>query len=374
MLREKKNKLPGRETQAYRLLVLIAISGEFPVTLLDRLPGGESYKEAMVYKLKSEKLLRIYYKDKLRTLRLTAYAKKLLLAQRPERFSFYLTGNADTNLLKSEITRRIRLCRIAVTYVTMQGAGISLFRDSKPEIFRPTGEMISEKPKRPVFYSSREIKEIGMEAVKIRGARLVGVTVSENHIFATYNQSITGTRWDYRAEMRAKVLLGNRFCRGSNQYRPETICGLLLDEGMEPLYQLLTGADSATRCFFLLDGNYEHFYYLTNDHYGEVLLKLLCNQDKTEELNTLLMQGLGKREPGWLIENDAVDRQGNPVLFGYFMDMPRMVRFANALQLQERQGTLICFDFQKEVLRRCFGEEMELQTISFEKFERRFCT
>lgn len=366
--------MPGQETQAYRLLVLIAISGEFPITLLDRLPGGESYKEVMVYKLKSERLLRIYYRDKLRTLRLTAYAKKLLLAQRPECYTFYLTGNADTNLLKSEITRRIRLCRIAVTYVTMQNAGISLFRDSKPEIFLPTGEMIPEKPKRPAFYSSREIKEIGMEAVKIRGARLVGVTVSENHIFVTYNHSIMGTRWDYRAEMRAKVLLGNRFCRGSNQYRPETICGLLLGEGMEPLYQLLTGADSATRCFFLLDGNYEHFYYLTNDHYGEVLLKLLCNQDKTEELNTLLMQGLGRREPGWLIENDAVDRQGNPVLFGYFMDMPRMVRFANALQLQERQGTLICFDFQKEVLRRCFGEEMELQTISFEKFERRFCT
>lgn len=29
---------------------------------------------------------------------------------------------------------------------------------------------------------------------------------------------------------------------------------------------------------FLLDGNYEHFYYLTNDHHGEVLLRLCCTE------------------------------------------------------------------------------------------------
>ena len=60
------------------------------------------------------------------------------------------------------------------------------------------------------------------------------------------------------------------------------------------------------------------------------------------------------------------------MLFGYLLDIPRIHRFCNALQLQERHGTLICFDFQKEVLERCYGGLVTFETISFEKFERRF--
>mgnify|MGYP001107973252 CR=1 FL=1 len=55
-----------------------------------------------------------------------------------------------------------------------------------------------------------------------------------------------------------------------------------------------------------------------------------------------------------------------------FLDIPRINRFHTALQLQERTGTLICFDFQKEVLHRFCGGQAEFSTISFEKFERRF--
>ncbi len=373
-MKERKYKLPGPDTQAFHLLQLIAISGEFPATLLTRLAGGASYKEAMVYKLKKDGLLHTYYRDRLRSYRLTPLAKSLLMAEWRPRFQFYLTGNADTNRLKSEITRRLRQCRIASTYVNMLGAGILVFRDSKPAVFRQTGEIIPDRLGKTAFYSSREIKEIGAEAVKIRGARLVGVVLSEDHIFVTYNNNVAVERWDYQAEMRAKVLLKRNFCQlgSSSGYSPEVVCGLLFSDGMEPLYQLLTGAGSGNRRFFLMGGIYEHFYYLTNDRQGERLLNLLCDREKTAALNTVLRQGLGSRKPGGLIEHDALDLKGNPVLFNYFLDMPRMVRFTNALQLHERQGTVVCFDFQSSVLNRCFGGQIEIQAISFEKFERRF--
>ena len=137
-------------------------------------------------------------------------------------------------------------------------------------------------------------------------------------------------------------------------------------------YQILSAADTASRCFFLLDGNYEHFYYLTNDHYGDTLLKLLCSPEKITELDRMLMQGLSPKDTGLPIEHDALDGDGSPVLFGYFLDIPRINRFHTALQLQERTGTLVCFDFQKEVLHRFCGRQVEFSTISFEKFERRF--
>lgn len=55
------------------LLTLTALTGEFPTDLVQRLPGSASYKEAVVKRLKRERLLRTYYHDGLRGLRLTAH-------------------------------------------------------------------------------------------------------------------------------------------------------------------------------------------------------------------------------------------------------------------------------------------------------------
>lgn len=364
---------PKKDTQAYRLLEMVAVCGEFPAEEIYRLTGSRSYKETVTWVLKKERLLRLYYRDKLRGYRLGRRAKAMLLTDHPERFSFYLAGNVDTNLLKSEITRRIRLHRIAEVYVAMQNAKVAIFRDEKPKVFSPD-KPVCGNLEGAAFYSSREVKEIGIEAVKIRGSRMVGVLLAPDRVFLTYNNGAYMAKWDYRAEQRAKALMQIVLCGGNAGlgYTPGGICGLLFGDGLEPFYQILSSADSRTRCFFLLNGNYEHFYYLTNDHIGEVMLKLLCDPDRRGELDRILYQGLNAGEPHGIIENDAVDENGDPVLFGYLLDIPRIHRFCNALQLQERHGTLICFDFQKEVLERCYGGLVTFETIRFEELERRF--
>ena len=364
---------PKKDTQAYRLLELVAVCGELPAELIYRLTGSTSYKETVTWLLKKEKLLRVYYRDKMRGYRLGRRAKAILLSDNPERFSFYLTGNVDTNLLKSEVTRRIRLHRIAEVHVAMQNAGVTVFRDEKPKVFAPDMPYCG-KLEGTAFYSSREVKELGIEAVKIKGSRMAGVLLAPGSAFLTYNSGPYMAKWDYRAEQRTKALMQIVLCRGSAGlgYAPDRICGLLFGNGMEPFYQIISSADSSARCFFLLDGNYEHFYYLTNDRRGEVMLKLLCDTDGREELDRILFQGLNAGEPYGIIENDAVDKNGAPVLFGYLPDIPRIHRFCNALQLQGRHGTLICFDFQRKVLERCYGGLVAFETISYEKFERRF--
>lgn len=373
MYGDEKICFPKRDTQAYQLLELTAICGEFPADLLFRLPGSSSYKETIIWSLKKKRLLRTYYRDKLRGYRLGSRAKAFLLNDQPQRFSFYLTGNSDTNMLKSEVTRRLRLHRIAEIYVMMQNAGIAIFRDEKPLVFAPGSSPVT-RLNIPAFYNSREIKELGVETVKIRGSRMVGALLAPSGVFLTYNGNSNIAKWDYRAEQRAQALLQIVLCqqRLSPQYAHHKVSGLLFGNGLEPFFQILSSADSSTRCFFLLDGNYEHFYYLTNDFYGEVMLKLLCDPDKIDELNRILSLGLNAKEPGWPVENDAITKDDSPVLFGYLLDIPRINRFLTALQLQKRSGTLICFDFQKEVLCRHCGGHVTFQTIDFAKFEGRF--
>lgn len=48
-----------------------------------------------------------------------------------------------------------------------------------------------------------------------------------------------------------------------------------------------------------------------------------------------------------------------------------IARFNTSLELSERPGTLICFDFQAEVLRSYCGSRVRFQTIDFTKFEGR---
>ena len=92
--------------------------------------------------------------------------------------------------------------------------------------------------------------------------------------------------------------------------------GLLFGDSLELFCRILMDADGRSRCFFLLDRNYEHFYYLTNDHQGDVLLRLLCDTGRKAELDRILMQGLHEKDEGFVVENDAMDENGNPVLFG----------------------------------------------------------
>ena len=101
---------------AYKLLSLTAISGEFPTDQLNRLPGSPYYLESVITALKKDGLLRTYYRDKLRGYRLGPRAKATLLDSRPDRFASYLTGDTDTNRLKCEIDRRLRLSATVSRY------------------------------------------------------------------------------------------------------------------------------------------------------------------------------------------------------------------------------------------------------------------
>lgn len=367
--------LPGKETKPMLLLTLTALSGEFPANQLERL-GSVAYMDNVVKELKRNGLLRSYYKDKLRGFRLTAKAKALLLSDNPDRFLFCLTGSCETNQPKSEVTRRLRLHRMAEAIVTMYGAGVAVYRDEKPEVFYPEGEKIHAPPvTAPTFYNSREMKELGTEFVKIRGARAVGVLLTSDNIFVVYNTGSAKSRWEYKSEMRTKALLKTVLCRERlpQQYRTDALHGLLLGSDMDMAYQLLAGPEKGKRNYFILDGNYDRFHYIPNSHAGEIILNLLCDSPQMAELNGILSENLLPCQRGSVLENDGINQKGQPVLFAYAMDLPRILRFHHALELQDKTGVMICFDFQAEALRRFCGPRVSLETISLQKYEGRFC-
>ena len=213
--------LPAQDSLYYELLALTAICGEVPCACAGRLTSSKSYRKKVVTSLTHDKLLRIFSKDHLRGYRLGIRGKRLLRERAPERFQFYLSGHTDTNSIKSSPARRLRLHRIAQTYVTMLNAGAMIYRDEKPPVFVPDGSSPC-RIKAPAFYDSREMKELGLEMVKVHGSRMVGSLLTPSRTFAVFNGMDAVPTFDTQIEQRGKIMLQNiRYTRTGVSHTPD---------------------------------------------------------------------------------------------------------------------------------------------------------
>lgn len=366
---QNKKQAPPLDTAAGLLLTLTALSGEFPAALVSRLPGGEAYKIKVVKRLKKDKLLHTYYADGLRGFRLTNAAKKLLLDSWSELFSPYLTGRAETNMLKSEQLRRLRLHRMAEVLVAMYNAGVGVFSWKKHAVFNPTPPD-DIRIEWPMYYSSREVKEIGPQRDKIRGSRATGVLLTENNVFSVYNAGGSEIKWAREAELRLRAFLQYDLClqRLSEQYGSARQSAIIFGNDMKLMPVLMGVGGDQRHKYFVVEEDYRRFYYLTNDHHGEVILRLLCELDKKAMLDNVLMEGLSEAQQYGRVEHDAMAGE-HPVMFAYTCDMPRIRRFNIGLRANRLRGILYCFKFQEEALRLICGPNVDIQYMDFPEVE-----
>ena len=364
-------KLPAPNTLPDLILTLVALSGEFPTKQVSRLPSTKAYQQKVVKRLKKELLVYTYSQNSLRGLRLTADAKSLLSADRPEQFAPLFTGDTTTNAPKYSVPHRLRLHRMAEVLVTMHNAGVLVFPWEKIAVFQSSPPPAYTRVTQPAYYSSREVKEIGPQSSMIRGSRSTGVLLADGGIFVVYNTGNFQMKWEFKAELRLKFFLQTELCRQRlpAQYMDAGVDAVVFGAEMRRLDTLMGIGDGLSHNNFVLDGGFEHFYFFPSDHKGEALARLLCDSELRASLDTLLLSGLRPPNPGLPIENDGLEGD-TPVLFGYLCDMPRLRRFDNALTIHGRDGIVICFDFQEEAYRRCLGPRIQFQCLDLEAVER----
>lgn len=364
-------------TSAYRLLTLTALSGECSPDVLSYIGISHSYSEKLITKLKDENYIKTHYKEHLRGYRLTNNAKKLLIADNPERFSYYLSGNTDTNRPRSEYPRRLRLHHASIIYAQMLNSGICVFRDEKPLLFDNAMPSVQHLPL-PVFYHSREVKGIGAEAVKFNNSRAIGILFAPKCIYTVFFTGENLMKWEYRTELKVKSMLAYHTSRGilskehiSPCYQPDTpIKALIIGIGMDTALKLLTSTGGYHKSYFYLDGSFDYFHYIPVS-VCETMLRLLCSPRLTNALRELLLSDMQPPRPDYGFEHDAISN-GLPTLLSFDFDMLRLSRFKTALSFHSLNGVLICFDFQKDTLQQYFGDCVYIETIDLQKFERRF--
>lgn len=289
------------------ILTLTALSGEFPIAQVRRLPYADSYKSFALKNLKRAGLVRAYSQNELRGLRLTALGKKLLVANDSEKFDGLFSGDTVTNAPKYSVTHRLRLHRMAEVMVTMLNANVSTLPWEKPALFSSVPPDDMQAIERPTYYNSREIKELGALAVKIRGSRSTGVLLTDSDIFVVYNTGSGQIKWEHKAEIRLKALLEMELCQSRLpvQFMNATKAAIVFAADMSQMAPMMGVGEDKRHNYFVLDGNFEHFYYLTNDHHGEIILQLLCYPDEAAVLDGVLSQDLAPPRLNWIMENDA---------------------------------------------------------------------
>lgn len=359
-----------------KILTLIAISGECSPDALPFLGISSSYTEKLITELRRNHLIKIHTKDQLKGYRITNRSKQYLLNQNPLRFSFYLTGNSDTNRPRSDYPRRLRLHHASIVYAFFISVGVALFRDEKPDPFDPVLKG-SVQLSFPTFYHSRELKMLGDETIKINNSRSIGILLCQDCIYSVFFTEDHLMKWEYRTELRLRTLLTYHLNHGVLKkyyyhFQPQSVSqpvkALILGSSLDTALKMMTSSGGYQKSYFQLDSSFDHYHYVPLSESGRILIQLLQNPEKLRLLQELMLSDLSADH----LNIYPLSRAGKQLLLAFDFDMLAITRFYSMLSLQDRSGHIICFDFQKIVLQQYFGVLATFETIDLAKYERSF--
>lgn len=355
----------------FHLLSHIALAGDFPASSASRIIPSSSYREKIITELKTQKLLRTYYRDGLRSYRLTASGRKALLRGMPDRFGTLLDTPQHP---KSDPARRLRTFQLAQTALTMEEAGVRLFPDEKAPLFAESTRPLAEPLPLPAYYSSLEVKALGIEATKIKNGRFCGVLLTADRVWIVYHAGEGALRWYRRSEIKTRAMLTHLLCRVRlpGRYQASDVQAILLGADMDACARQLAAEKCRDARIFRFDQTYEHFHFVPESREGTWLLQLLMEEEVVDRLKRTLSQGLLPHDPTASIENDGFTQDGTPVLFCFDGDGQRLTNFVRALCIHGRKGRAFCFDFQLAAFAGYAKDTVSFQAISAEKFRKQF--
>jgi len=343
---------------ALEILELIAVLIDFPCSLINRFECSSRNIYRIVCRLIDAGLIKRFRKDKMGSLRLTNKGQAYLLEH--DRGRIGKLGD-DRKYCKSETEKRRRLHRIASTYIAIRNGGVRIYKDQRPEMFSNSnvGEVeINE----PIFYSSLEIKELGIECTKIKFCRAVGILLASNEDgFIVYNSQNALMKWSSKAEQRIYGALYGLLLDSGIQIND--FAGLMIGDNMELLKRMLLSNGGIKNQLFKVDDTFNEFYYVPEDKNGDFMISILVNKEIRNQIDKELVEMFGITECLMPYACNGMDRKGQPVLFAYDLNMVNLRKFKSGLEMFEDRGIVVCFEFQKKVLEEYFEGLVDIIVI-----------
>lgn len=338
------------------LLLMIALSGEFPSYLAGRVVGSESYAAALVTGMKQKGYISVRSKDGLKGYTLKAKAKKYLLSKYEKEVSFFLLESTAGHV-KSEPGKRLRLHRMSKAWVFFWETGIPIFGTGRPALFgRHPGKGEGE---RAAYYGSLEFKG-SSEAIK--GSRACGMLLSGESVYIVYHTMAQRMKWAKKMERSIRVWAEKQCMRCQSM---QAVHAVMIGDTMEFLLDLLESDGGIKKNLFQVDDTFERYYYLPMSPRARLQVELLVSHQKRDALCRFLCSALKGVETGPALYA-GLGEDGNPVYFCYELEMRELLRIKQQLDFG-KGGTIWCFDYQTSTLERYFGGGADYHALSAEK-------
>lgn len=338
------------------LLRLLALSGEMPTELVSYIVGSATYAAYLVTCLKKEGYIAVRNRDGIKGYVLLSKGKKELLHDSSDDFSLYLTGNVETNRVKSEMHRRLRLHRMSMVWAFFNRIHIRIFATVKPN-YPPQATEIG---KNLVYYGATEFK-CGAEHIK--GSRACGILCSGDMPFVVYHTMEQLMKWSKKTERAMRSFVEGSLVGSGYAYRADAI---VIGKSMDMLRILLESDGGLKGNLFQVDDIYDHYYYFSMSTDCYVQMMLTADQEKDGQFRKLLEQAVYKIETKEYALADGYDRDGVSVYFCYKLDLAKLVRMKQEM-MWKGTGKVYCLDYQVDVLREYFSSKVEVCAIVTQK-------
>lgn len=318
---------------------------------------GEEYVRKSIIELKKQNKIEVYNKDNLKGIRLTNEYKKEL-KRRDKRYKKINKTSAN----KSEKNRRIRLHKIAEIMEMMYRGNIKVYGREKPSLERVEIEKLNEREE-AIFYNSLELKRVNSDKFKqVSSSRFIGMLLLQNTQYIIYNTGNRQMRWSSQAENRLLVFM--MYLNENNKYQDSTR-RIMVGDNIEMIVPLLDSVNNKpTKIGFRLDLQEEYFHFIPKNEKGILMLRLLSKEKEYQKLVATLTNKYQR------LDNYAIEyktKGDKKVIVCFLLDMVKLVKFKK--KIEKEGGVVICFEFQKDVIREYLGEIKDVEYIVYDSLK-----
>lgn len=376
---------PG--SHAYRIVKLLLYTGEFPYYSLGMLGNVRMMKNVVNRMAESHevrndsgktifqgKILNISGKGQFKTIRLNAYAFKIIDALFPDLMEYYriLTGN---HRFRGDSLNVERHHRVAESVCMLLLAGIEMHPDKVPQL--QMDETNKKSFQYPAFYHSRILKTlIKDEMKKTQFTRTVGAVFTQDICYAVYNTRNAAMKWSGAGEIKARDSLEMVATMNSYASSPDSM--FLMGKNFDVIVKTMRLLDKDPKEKIIFGHIYRYIHFIPMNEFGVKLLQLYstpCWKEFT--LGLLFDTSMIRREMGAF----KYDAKEDDSYFVSFLDSD-IVKLRSVLKYLEKNKadvTVICFEDQTDFIQSFMGSCVTIHPIKIDeildalKIKRRNC-
>ena len=366
---------PG--SHAYRLLLVLAVSGEYPMHSLHllgssraledtvrRLENVQQFRSPSGADLGTCKMLTTSGRGDQRTIRLYKGALPLLQSIHPAALTHYmlLTGGHRFSGSAGHVERNHR---VAESVAVCLAAGVEMRTFLLPSLQKRAIRQVV--PEYACFYPARSVKQLDRtEMSKTIFTRVTGALFPPGYCYAVYNTRNAVMRWSGMGEFKTARHLEELSRMNAGPARAGH--AILLGKRMELALQTLLESDRSKSMELRFDRIYPHVHFIPMTEHGIRLLRILTLLDWNERvLSAVFPEEMRAVRPG-VMEYDA--QNGDTLILSHLDgDIARLVRVRQALEHSDTPYEILCFPWQSQFVNGYMGGRAQLREVPMSDLE-----